>query len=116
MTLPRLRRSCLAVPASNHHMIEKAAASEADEVFIDLEDACAPNEKVSARSLVVESLTTLDFGHGFRIPDLDFRADFVPDRVNVVRLVPQKSGKFDFLCDNFCGNGHEEMNGRLIVE
>ena len=40
-------------------MIEKAAASGADEVFLDLEDACAPAEKASARALAVELLTTL---------------------------------------------------------
>jgi cytochrome c oxidase subunit II len=65
---------------------------------------------------VVFELTTLDFGHGFSIPDLDFRADFVPDKVNMVRLTPQKSGKFEFLCDNFCGSGHEEMDGHMVVE
>jgi cytochrome c oxidase subunit 2 len=65
---------------------------------------------------VVFELTTLDFGHGFNIPDLGFRADFVPDKVITVRLTPQKSGKFEFLCDNFCGSGHEEMDGQLIVE
>lgn len=65
---------------------------------------------------VVFELTTLDFGHGFKIPDLDFRADFVPDKVTVVRLLPEKAGKFDFVCDNFCGSGHEEMEGRIIVE
>ena len=48
-------------------MIEKAAASEADQVFLDLEDACAPGEKVSARDIVVEALTTLDFGGKLRV-------------------------------------------------
>jgi cytochrome c oxidase subunit 2 len=65
---------------------------------------------------VAFELTTQDFGHGFSIPDLDFRADFVPDRTNIVRLTPRKAGRFDFLCDNFCGSGHEEMDGKLIVE
>jgi cytochrome c oxidase subunit 2 len=65
---------------------------------------------------VVFELTTQDFGHGFRIPDLDFRADFVPDKVSIVRLTPEKSGTFEFLCDNFCGSGHEEMDGKLVVE
>jgi len=37
-------------------MMEKAAASEADEVFLDLEDACAPLEKPAARGKVVEAL------------------------------------------------------------
>src|SRR5580704_17727966 len=59
----RLRRSVLAVPGSNPRMMEKAAASAADEVFIDLEDACAPLEKPAARAKVVEALRTHDW-HG----------------------------------------------------
>ena len=39
---PRPRRSELATPASNEDMFAKAAASGADLVFLDLEDACAP--------------------------------------------------------------------------
>lgn len=79
--------------------------------------AFTPSEIVLKKGQpVVFELTTVDFGHGFRIPDLDFRADFVPGKVTLVRITPGKSGKFDFLCDNFCGNGHEEMNGHLVVE
>jgi len=65
---------------------------------------------------VVFELTSLDFGHGFKIPDLDFRADFVAETTTTVRLTPQKTGRFEFLCDNFCGSGHEEMDGSLTVE
>jgi citrate lyase subunit beta/citryl-CoA lyase len=48
-------------------MIEKAAVSDADQVFLDLEDACAPGEKVAARAVVVDALTTLDFGGKIRV-------------------------------------------------
>src|SRR5581483_57522 len=58
----RLRRSCLAVPGSNPRMMEKAAASDADLVFFDLEDACAAGEKERARGLVVTALRSHDFG------------------------------------------------------
>jgi len=58
----RLRRSCLAVPGSNPAMLEKAARSEADQIFADLEDAVAPEEKVAARSTVVDALNSIDFG------------------------------------------------------
>jgi citrate lyase subunit beta / citryl-CoA lyase len=44
-------------------MMEKAAASAADEVFLDLEDACAPLEKPAARGKIVEALRTHDW-HG----------------------------------------------------
>jgi citrate lyase subunit beta/citryl-CoA lyase len=43
-------------------MMTKAADLRADEIIFDLEDACAPNEKVGARALVIEALQTLDFG------------------------------------------------------
>jgi len=58
----RLRRSELSTPGSNERMIERAAASAADLVFLDLEDAVAPSEKVPARAKVVHALNTLDWG------------------------------------------------------
>ncbi len=58
----RLRRSELSTPGSNEKMIERAAASPADFVFLDLEDACAPSEKVAARAKVIHALKTLDWG------------------------------------------------------
>src|SRR5215813_1777894 len=54
----RLRRSELSTPASSERMIEKAAASSADLVFLDLEDSVSPNEKVGARAKVINALET----------------------------------------------------------
>lgn len=58
----RLRRSELAVPASNERMVEKSARSDADLVFLDLEDATAPAKKVGARRIAVDALNGLDWG------------------------------------------------------
>jgi citrate lyase subunit beta / citryl-CoA lyase len=58
----RPRRSCHAVPGSSERFLAKAPQLEADEVFLDLEDAVAPEEKAGARARVVEALRTLDFG------------------------------------------------------
>ncbi len=55
-------------------MIEKAVASNADLVFLDLEDAVSPNEKVASRAKVVKALKTLDWGRktrAYRINDLE---------------------------------------------
>jgi citrate lyase subunit beta/citryl-CoA lyase len=60
------RRSELATPASNERMCEKAPKSGADLVFLDLEDACAPNAKESARHIAVAALTNLDWGSTVR--------------------------------------------------
>jgi citrate lyase subunit beta / citryl-CoA lyase len=67
VTRNRLRRSVLACPGSNPRMMEKAAASAADEVFLDLEDACAPLEKPAARAKVVEALRSHDWGSRVRV-------------------------------------------------
>jgi len=58
----RINRSELAVPGSNTRFLEKAAASEADAVFLDLEDAVAPSDKDQARKNVIEAINDLDWG------------------------------------------------------
>ncbi|WP_395106177.1 HpcH/HpaI aldolase/citrate lyase family protein [Actinomadura sp. SCN-SB] len=57
----RLRRSELSTPGSSEKMLAKAARSDADLVFLDLEDSVAPREKAAARSKVVHALTNLDW-------------------------------------------------------
>ena len=57
----RLQRSELAVPGSNPGMFEKAAASEADYVFLDLEDSVAPGDKEQARRNVIDGLRDIDW-------------------------------------------------------
>jgi citrate lyase beta subunit len=59
----RTPRSVLAVPASNLGMAEKALASDADAVFLDLEDAVALDEKAEARGKIVRALKELDWGN-----------------------------------------------------
>ena len=52
----KVRRSCLAVPASSERFIEKARGLPADEVFLDLEDAVAPAAKPQARANAAAAL------------------------------------------------------------
>ncbi len=62
---PRLQRSELAVPGSQPSMVRKALEGDADYVFLDLEDAVAPNDKEQARKNVVAALLEHDWGeHG----------------------------------------------------
>jgi cytochrome c oxidase subunit II len=65
---------------------------------------------------VVLEFTSVDFMHGFKVPDLNLRADLPPGKVTRVRVVAAQSGVYDFLCDNFCGSSHEEMEGRIVVQ
>ena len=65
---------------------------------------------------VVLELTSLDRVHGFNQPDFGVRGDAVPGIVTRIRFTPDKAGEFVFFCDVFCGDGHEEMSGTLIVK
>lgn len=70
----RLHRSELAVPGSNKRMLEKAPDAGADIVFLDLEDAVAPDDKEPARANIIEALQTYDWSRcavSIRINGLD---------------------------------------------
>ena len=94
----RVQRCELAVPGSNPGMFEKAMKSGADFVFLDLEDAVAPDDKLSARRNVIQALNDLDWrAHGVtisvRINGLDTQF-MVRD---VVDLVEQAGDRIDTL-------------------
>ena len=68
----RPRRTCLSVPGSNPRMIEKAKGLPADQVFLDLEDAVAPDAKAAARTQVAAALAAPGWGdqmRGVRVND-----------------------------------------------
>lgn len=62
----RARRVQLSTPGSSEKMIQKAAESKADHVFLDLEDAVAPNQKRDARKKIIQGLKSLDWGRKTR--------------------------------------------------
>src|SRR5262249_46223173 len=70
----RLNRSELAVPGSQPKLFEKAATSAADVVFLDLEDAVAPDDKSQARKNVIGAINDIEWGNktlSVRINGLD---------------------------------------------
>ena len=64
---------------------------------------------------VVFELTAEDIFMGMNIPDFGVRSDVVPGKTMKLALTPDKTGTFTFLCDIFCGDGHESMSGQLVV-
>lgn len=88
---PRRQRSQLAVPASNPRFIEKAAQSAADVIFLDLEDAVAPSEKVTARANAIAALNDIDWGDKtlqVRINGLDTEYMY-RDVIDIVEACPR---------------------------
>jgi citrate lyase subunit beta/citryl-CoA lyase len=91
-----VRRSELACPAHSLKMMAKAAASDADEVVFDLEDGCAPSQKIAARKTLIEVFNTLDFRGKIRA--------FRPNGINtkffyrdVIEVVEAAGSKIDVI-------------------
>lgn len=64
---------------------------------------------------VVLVISSQDRKHGFSLRALGIRADVNPGGTARVRFTPTKAGKFTFSCDVFCGDGHEDMTGTIVV-
>jgi cytochrome c oxidase subunit 2 len=60
-------------------------------------------------------LTSEDRIHGFKMPHFGLPADITPGHETRATLTPEKVGSFTFLCDVFCGDGHDDMEGALVV-
>lgn len=87
----RLHRSELAVPGSNPGMFEKAAKSKADIIFLDCEDAVAPDDKEQARKNIIAGLNEVDWGTKtmmVRINGLDTHYMY-RDVVDIVEACPR---------------------------
>ena len=92
----RLNRSELAVPGSQPQMIEKAAQSDVDVIFLDLEDAVAPDEKLQARKNIIKALNEIDWGKksmSIRINGLDTHYMYR----DVVDIVEQAGERLDLI-------------------
>jgi malyl-CoA/(S)-citramalyl-CoA lyase len=92
----RLNRSELAVPGSSPGMFEKAAATDVDVIFLDLEDAVAPDEKEQARKNIIEGLNDIDWKGktmSVRINGLDTHYMYR----DVVDLIEQATDKLDLI-------------------
>lgn len=90
----RLRRVQLSVPGSSEKMLAKAAASAADHVFCDLEDAVAPSAKVGARMMIANALNTLDWGKKTRCVRInDVSTEWCHD--DIITLVTEAGENID---------------------
>ena len=93
---PRVNRSELAVPGSSPQLFEKAAASGVDVVFLDLEDAVAPDQKEAARRNIIQAINEIDWGAktlSVRINGLDTQYMYR----DVVEVLEQAGNRLDLI-------------------
>ena len=120
----------LFVPASRPAMIPKAAASAADAVCIDLEDAVAPGEKPASRTHVVQALETIDFGRRVRMVringldgpfayrDLVEIVEVAGDRIDVIMIPKVGSPRDVVFVDMLLSQieAHSRLQTRIGIE
>jgi malyl-CoA/(S)-citramalyl-CoA lyase len=129
----RLHRSELAVPGTNTRAMEKAPTLGADLVFLDLEDAVAPDDKEQARANVIEALTSIDWSGcavSVRVNGLDTHfcyrdivevVEAAGDRLDTI-LIPKVGGPGDvefvatLLSQIEAAEGFAPINLHILIE
>jgi cytochrome c oxidase subunit II len=100
-------------------MMVAARGSESDEQQVSMMamkfDYWPSTITVKKGKPVVLELSALDRIHGFAIPGLGLRTDITPGPPIILHFTPEKAGVYALHCDNFCGDGHEDMVGQIVV-
>jgi cytochrome c oxidase subunit II len=100
-------------------MVVAARGSESDEQQVSMLamkfDYLPDTVTVKKGKPVVLELSALDRMHGFAVPGLGLRTDIPPGPPTILRFTPEQAGVYSLHCDNFCGDGHEDMVGRIVV-
>lgn len=65
---------------------------------------------------IILEVTSADVPHGLSIPEYSINRNLAPGVTERIALTADKTGRFDFACSVFCGQGHRTMRGVLVVE
>jgi cytochrome c oxidase subunit 2 len=75
-----------------------------------------PSEKVTSPELVLPvdrpvefKIQTKDVIHSFWVPQFRLKSDAVPGLTTIIRVTPDKPGKYEVVCAELCGVGHSTM-------
>ena len=112
----RPRRTCHAVPGSSERFLAKAPSLEADEVFLDLEDAVAESEKANARALVIGALREHDYGSKTVVVRVNGTATphYYRDLIDVIEQAGERLDAV--MLPKVRTPGDVEMTGKLLTQ
>lgn len=60
-------------------------------------------------------LSSLDWLHGFSLQPVNINLEVHPGYDMVITITPTESGEFGVVCNEFCGIGHQNMIGKILV-
>jgi citrate lyase subunit beta/citryl-CoA lyase len=116
MSRPKRARRCqLSVPGSSEKMMAKSAGLECDHVFLDLEDAVAPNAKAEARGLIVKALNT----HDWKPKTLSVRINDVETQYchdDIIEIVTGAGEKIDTIMLTKAKSAHDVMFLHMLLD
>jgi cytochrome c oxidase subunit 2 len=96
-------------------LVARAATQRRIEILARKFEFVPAEIPVRAGEAITLVVTAADFVHGFTMPDFGVRRDLVPGKAVEMTITPRTAGRFHYLCDNFCGEGHDRMSGILVV-
>ncbi|MGT2427759.1 cupredoxin domain-containing protein [Cupriavidus basilensis] len=115
--ISRRRALCCLLALAGGVPLLRSAAAEPRVIKVHARKFVFTPDRIALRAgePVVFELTAQDVMMGFSVPDFGIRADLPPGMVVRVPAMAKTAGTFGFLCDIFCGSGHETMNGVIEV-
>lgn len=97
--------------------LHQTGPGEYDAVFIASAWQWSPAEiRVPAGSKVRFLVTTVDVIHGFRIPSTNANAMVIPGQITKVTVEFDEPRRYSLICHEYCGIGHHQMGGTIVVE
>jgi cytochrome c oxidase subunit 2 len=99
------------IEASNSTGVSPADPKSQDDVIVESAELHLPLGKP-----VKVLLRSIDVLHDFYVPELRAKMDLVPGMETYFWFTPTRKGEFEILCLAYCGVGHPQMRGRLIIE
>lgn len=94
----------------------EVAAPPGDVYIMAKQFAYYPTLKLRAGETYRLHMSALDFQHGFSLQPMNMNFQIVPGYDHVLTLKPKSPGVYPIVCNEFCGVGHQNMVGKIIVE
>jgi cytochrome c oxidase subunit II len=96
--------------------IPEVAAPPGDVYLIAHQFAWFPTLKLRAGETYRLHMSSVDYQHGFSLQPMNMNFQVVPGYDHVLTIKPQAPGEYPIVCNEFCGIGHQNMVGKIIVE
>ena len=97
-------------------IVPEVAAPPGEIYLVARQFAWYPTLKLRSGETYRMHVSSADFQHGFSLLPMNMNFQVVPGYDHVITMKPQAPGTYPIVCNEFCGVGHQNMVGKIIVE